>query len=71
MEESIAVMRVAGDGPQGLRLRGLIVVPWRAGSRISEAQALTESDLDPTRGAVLVRRGKRGKRREVGTDRWA
>jgi hypothetical protein len=33
--------------------------------------ALTESDLDPARGAVLVRRGRGGKRREVGMDRWA
>jgi integrase len=39
--------------------------------RISEALALAESDLDRTRGAVLVRRGKGGKRREVGMDRWA
>jgi integrase len=30
-----------------------------------------ESDLDSGRGAVLVRRGKGGKRREVGMDRWA
>ena len=33
--------------------------------------ALQESDLDRSRGAVLVRRGKGGKRREVGMDRWA
>jgi integrase/recombinase XerD len=39
--------------------------------RISETLALQESDLDRTRGAVLVRRGKGGKRREVGLDRWA
>jgi site-specific recombinase XerD len=71
VEEIIAVMRVAGDSPDGLRLRGLIVVLWRAGLRISEALALQESDLDQTRGAVLVRRGKGGKRREVGMDRWA
>ena len=71
VEEIIAVMRVAGDRPDGLRLRGLIVVVWRAGLRISEALALQESDLDRTRGAVLVRRGKGGKRREVGMDRWA
>ncbi len=44
---------------------------WRAGLRISEALALHESDLDRCRGAVLVRRGKGGKRREVGMDRWA
>ena len=39
------------------RLRGLIVVLWRAGLRISEALALAEADLDSRRGAVLVRRG--------------
>jgi integrase len=71
VEEIIAVMRTAGDRPDGLRLRGLITVLWRAGLRISEALALQESDLDDTRGAVLVRRGKGGKRREVGMDRWA
>lgn len=71
VEEIIAVMRVAGDRPEGLRRRGMIIVLWRAGLRISEALALQESDLDRTRGAVLVRRGKGGKRREVGMDRWA
>ncbi len=65
------MMRAAGDRSDGLRLRGVIVVLWRAGLRISEALALAESDLDRTRGAVLVRRGKGGKRREVGMDRWA
>jgi integrase len=30
-----------------------------------------ESDLDGARGAVLVRKGKGGRRREVGMDRWA
>jgi site-specific recombinase XerD len=62
-------MRGTGDDPDGLRLRALIVVFWRAGLRISEALALTESDLDPGHGAVLVRRGKSGKRRDVGMDR--
>jgi integrase len=71
VEEIITVMRAAGDTPDGLRLRALIVVLWRAGLRISEALALTESDLDRDRGAILVRRGKGGKRREVGMDRWA
>ena len=70
VEEIIAVMRVAGDRPDGLRLRGVIVVLRRAGLRISEALALQESDLDRTRGAVLVRCGTGGKRREVGMDRW-
>ena len=52
------MMRAADDGLDGMRLRGLIVVLWRAGLRISEALALTESDLDPKTGAVLVRSGK-------------
>jgi hypothetical protein len=32
IEEIVAVMRYAGDRPDGLRMRGLIVVLWRAGS---------------------------------------
>ncbi len=71
VEEIIAVMRAAGDDTEGMRLRGLIVLLWRAGLRISEALALAESDLDHARGAILVRRGKGGTRREVGMDRWA
>jgi integrase len=63
-------MSAAGDAPDGLRLRGLIVVLWRAGLRISEALALLETDLDQSRGAILVRHGKGGKRREIGMDRW-
>jgi integrase len=34
-------------------------------------RALTESDLDLNRGAILIRHGNAGKRREVGTDRRA
>jgi len=68
VEEIVAVMRAAGDGRHARRLRGLIVVLWRAGLRIHEALALTESDLDHRRGALLVRRGKGGRRREVGMD---
>ena len=71
IEEIVAVMRVAGEKPDGLRLRALIVLLWRAGLGIGEALALAETDLDRLRGAVLVRRGKGGKRREVGMDRWA
>src|ERR687883_1584700 len=71
VEEVVAVIRAAGDTVHGQRLRGLIVVLWRAGLRISEALTLAEADLDPRRGAVLVRRGKGGRRREVGMDDWA
>ncbi len=71
VEEIVAVMRAAGNSPEGVRLRGIIVVLWRAGLRISEALALNETDLDPSRGSLVVRHGKGDKRREVGMDRWA
>jgi len=58
VEEIIAVMRAAGEGPEGVRLRGIIVLLWRAGLRISEALALNETDLDPDRGSLIVRHGK-------------
>ena len=60
----------ARDGPHGFRLRGLIVVLWRAGLRIHEALALTESHLDRRRGSLLVCYSKGGRRREVGMDDW-
>jgi site-specific recombinase XerC len=69
-EEIIAVMRAAGESPYGLRIRGLVVVMWRAGLRIAEALALRESDLEPARGSLLVRSGKGGRRRVVGMDDW-
>ena len=65
------MMRTAGAGPDGMRVRALIVVLWRAGLRIGEALALAETDLDARRRAVLVRHGKGDKRREVGMDTWA
>ena len=71
IEETIAVMRTAGAGADGMRLRALIVVLRRAGLRIGEALALAETDLDARRGAVLVSHGKGDKRREVGMDSWA
>src|SRR5438270_13321659 len=46
VEEIIAVMRAAGENPEGVRVRGVIVVLWRAGLRVSEALALAETDLD-------------------------
>jgi integrase len=71
VEEIVAVVRCAGESSFGLRTRALIVVLWRAGLRTSEALALAESDLDLDRGALLVRRGKGGRRRGVGMDAWA
>ena len=70
VEEIVAVMRQAGDGVHGDRLRALVVVLWRAGLRIGEALALHEADLEPGRCALLVREGKGGRRREVGMDDW-
>jgi site-specific recombinase XerC len=70
VEEIVAVMRRAGERPAGMRFRGLAVVLWRPGLRISEALALSEGDLEPARGALLVRHGKGGKRRQVGMDDW-
>src|SRR3954452_23164298 len=58
--EIVAVMREAGDDLHGRRLRGLIVILWRAGLRIHEALALNEADLDPTTriGARAPRQGR-------------
>jgi integrase len=70
VEEIVAVMRTAGDDGDGARLRALIVILWRAGLRIGEALDLAEIDLDAAHGAVLVRKGKGGRRREVGMDAW-
>jgi site-specific recombinase XerD len=69
-EEIVAVMRAAGDGPHGVRVRGPIVVMWRAGLRIAEALALRETDLELPQGSLLVRSGKGGRRRTVGMDEW-
>jgi len=70
VEEIIAVMRAAGDGQHGRRLRGLIVILWRAGHESMRRSRSPSPDLDPRRGALLVRRGKGGRRREVGMDGW-
>ena len=70
-EEIIAVMRHAGENLHGDRVRALSVILWRAGLRIQEALSLTELDLDPRRGSVLVRRGKGGRRREIGMESGA
>jgi site-specific recombinase XerD len=71
VEEIMAVMRQAGGRPSGLRLRGLIVVLWRAGLRISEALALAEGDLEPGRGdARPPRQGRQAPRGGDGRVGW-
>ena len=71
VEEIVCVLRQAGGDPDGWRLRAMIVMLWRGGLRVHEALALSERDLDPQRGSVLVRHGKGGRRREVGLDQRA
>jgi site-specific recombinase XerD len=70
VEEIVSVMRQSGNDRHSARLRALVAVLWRGGLRIQEALALAEQDLDPTRGSLLVRRGKGGRRREIGMDSW-
>ncbi len=71
VDEIVAVMRHARQARHGHRLNGLIVVLWRAGLRIHEALSLTETDLDQSRGSIVVKHGKGNRRREVGMDAWA
>jgi site-specific recombinase XerD len=71
VDEIVAVLRHSPDNRHGWRIRAMIVVLWRAGLRVQEALTLAEHDLDQRRGSPLVRRGKGGRRREVGMDEWA
>ena len=64
------MMRQAPESRRGYRVRAMIVVLWRAGLRVQEALALIETDLNERRGALLVRHGKGGRRREIGMDAW-
>src|SRR5205807_8166988 len=70
VEEIVCVMRHASETSHGWRLRAMTVMLWRGGLRVQEALALRERDLDPRRGSVLVRRGKRGRRRAAGMRGW-
>ena len=70
VDEIVAVMRQAGHDRPGRRISALIVVLWRAGLRINEALSLTETDLEPRRGSILVKHGKNDRRRVVGMDAW-
>ena len=65
VDEIVAVMRHTANDRHGARLRAMIVVLWRAGLRIQQALALTEHDLDPRRGSLLVRRGEGGQRLQL------
>jgi hypothetical protein len=60
VDEIVAVMRQAGGDRHGRRMRGLIVLLWRAGLRIHEALTLTETDLNerPAGGEFAARPGE-------------
>jgi site-specific recombinase XerD len=68
---SVSLLPQPEASGHAVRTRGLIAILWRAGLRVSEALTLTETDLNPKTGSVLVRQGKGGKRRTVGMDDWA
>lgn len=70
IQEIVTVLDACPDTQTGRRGRALMALLWRSGLRISEALDLITSDLDEEAGSVLVRRGKGGKRRLVGMDRW-
>lgn len=63
-----ALMRAAGRGLTGARLRALIALYWRCGLRASEGLALELRDIDLDQGTVVVRHGKGDKRRMLGID---
>ena len=57
------MMRTAGVGPDGVRLRALIVVLWRAGLRIGHALArsgcaIRQDDGAAARAAPFIARGR-------------
>jgi hypothetical protein len=70
VEEIVAVMRAAGDDHDAVRAARADHRALACRAAHQRSLALNESDLDLQRGAILVRRGKRGRRREVGMDRW-
>jgi site-specific recombinase XerD len=70
VEEIIALMRQAPADRHRARVRALMAVLWRGGLRVQEALELGERDLDPRLVSLLVRRGKGGRRPEIGMDPW-
>jgi integrase len=68
--ETIALMQACPDTPHGHRLAAWIAFDWRTGLRVSESVSIEPRDLDSQTGAIVVRRGKGGKRGIVGMDPW-
>lgn len=70
-DEVQAILDVCEPTATGRRNRGLFVLLWRSGVRISEALALEPRDLNPEAFTVHVRHGKGNKARVIGMDREA
>jgi hypothetical protein len=73
VEQIVAVMRAAGDDAHGRRLRGLIVILWRAGLRIQKRsrfpRPISISAAAPCSSAGRGRRASRGRHGRVGVER--
>ena len=54
VEESVSVMRAAGDSLHAQRLRGLIAVLWRAGLRKADAAERSDGRLGMARTPTLA-----------------
>jgi integrase len=67
-EEVRAIMRVAGRGLAGARMRAYITMLYRCGMRAQETLDLELRDVDFHNGTVLVRHGKGNKRGVIGID---
>lgn len=63
-----ALMIGCSRAPTGQRNRAMIVTMWRSGLRVGELLALEPKDVDLERGAIVVLRGKGGRRRTIGID---
>ena len=68
IDEIVAVIRHTGDDRLGRRLREHRRL-WRTGFASGRRTPSSEHDLDARRGSLLVRSGKSGSRREVGSNR--
>jgi integrase len=67
-EEVQAIMRAAGRGYAGARMRAYVTLLYRCGLRAQETLDLMVRDVDFREGTILVRHGKGDKRGVIGID---
>jgi integrase len=70
LEDIMALLNACADTPFGHRMAAFILITWRSGLRISEVLRIAETDLQPNRGCISVRRSKNGTGGEAGIDDW-